>query len=97
MRAVYLTLVPGRRGLGSSTIPHKPQRRAAPMVDVVLWRNTPTNYFVVIRCPYCGGRHQHGAGQVHENPQDFASSRRSHCGSGEYILTWSGEELEKAS
>jgi hypothetical protein len=52
----------------------------AAIVSVIPARETR---LVVVRCPFCGGRHIHGW------PLDETSSvglRRSHCGAGDYCV-----------
>jgi hypothetical protein len=40
---------------------------------------------VVERCPYCQGRHTHGAGTDVRRP--LLGTRVSHCQHGDYVLT----------
>ena len=46
--------------------------------------------WVVVKCPYCGGRHRHGGGPADENPYDYLGLRAPHCLGGilggDYLL-----------
>lgn len=56
------------------------------------------NFWVVLRCPYCGKRHEHGAGEFGEEPRQYLGGRKAHChpmeyGRGEYrLVEWTGEK-----
>lgn len=42
--------------------------------------------WVVESCPYCGGKHVHGAGSVGDDPRKLLNHRVSHCGPWGYDL-----------
>ncbi len=35
--------------------------------------------WVTLSCPFCGGRHKHGAGQLNANPRKRLDVRVAHC------------------
>ena len=42
--------------------------------------------WVVRKCPFCGGRHYHGAGNIKLDPYCFLGCRLSHCCGKQYNL-----------
>lgn len=48
-----------------------------------------------LRCPYCGDKHDHSAGDPSEDPRRFLGGRQSHCMEGdEYrLVEWTGQQL----
>jgi len=38
-----------------------------------------TRQWVVLRCPYCGRQHRHGAGRPGDDPRQFLGPRVQHC------------------
>ena len=53
------------------------QNPKAPSVLVKLIKKN--NQWKVLKCPYCGNCHFHGAGEKSENPDEYLSHRVSHC------------------
>jgi hypothetical protein len=61
--------------------------RDIPVVEVSLRRGPRNNSWIVKKCPYCGKRHEHGAGRSDQNPGEFLGGRVSHCSpGGQYSL-----------
>lgn len=56
-----------------------------PIAHCVLKRTPTVNLWVVVRCPYCGKQHTHGAGSPAEDPRRFLGHRIAHC-AGSYVL-----------
>ena len=58
--------------------------------EVVLVRTDQVNLWRVLRCPYCGKPHTHGAGKPTDDPISLLGYRVAHCISpgphGEYRL-----------
>ncbi len=50
-----------------------------PEAEVVLERQGDRYLWVVLCCPICGRRHEHGAGSVDGNPRDLLGHRVAHC------------------
>ena len=64
-------------------------KQEIPKVWVYLKRHPEdNNSWIAPDCPFCGGKHSHGAGPSGENPLDYLDPpRRAHCtGGGEYRL-----------
>ena len=40
----------------------------------------------VVRCPYCGRTHTHGAGEAGQDPMGFLGGRIAHCHRGHYEI-----------
>jgi len=56
------------------------------------------NQWEVIRCPYCGRSHTHGAGERTDDPRAFLGGRVAHCEAtiecDEYrLVEWDGQKL----
>jgi len=49
----------------------------------------------IIQCPYCGGKHLHGAGSIHDDPRDFLGLRRIHCYNDNYDYLHTDEEYKE--
>lgn len=49
----------------------------------------------VVRCPYCGDKHDHSAGELIDDSRRFLGGRQSHCLDGdEYrLVEWTGQKL----
>lgn len=79
-----------------------PINRDAPIAYVRLkklkLRQGFLNRWEVIRCPYCGEQHTHGAGERTDDPRAFLGGRIAHCEataeSDEYrLVEWKNQEL----
>lgn len=84
-----------------------PLDREAPIAYVKLVEGKTVNQWKVLRCPFCGEVHFHGAGDKSDNPRAFLGGRLSHCwdtevrasqireeASGEYrLVEWNGQWL----
>jgi hypothetical protein len=51
-----------------------------PKVLVRLKRRRGYKQWIVQKCPYCGEKHIHGAGEGKDDPMKFLSHRVAHCG-----------------
>lgn len=63
-----------------------PVDRSAPFAPAVLdgaeWR--------VVRCPYCGQEHRHGAGDDGDDPRRWLGGRVPHCDAEPLPSAWNG-------
>lgn len=68
----------------------------APAAYVTLLRASPRGYPInrwqILKCPYCGKQHLHGAGTYDEDPDIYLGYREAHCAGpgvqrGGYLLT----------
>lgn len=73
----------------------------SPIAFVVLQITGDARQWKVLRCPYCGEVHLHGAGGRDDDPHEFLGGRFAHCGDdfvnsavGEYrLVEWDGSDL----
>lgn len=71
----------------------------APIAYVRLQVVGKARQWKVLRCPFCGEVHRHGAGDQDDDPRAFLGGRLSHCWdesvlAGEYrLVEWSGQDL----
>lgn len=70
----------------------------APIAYVDLRVGRRAQEWIVLRCPFCGDRHHHGAGAVGEDPDLYLGGRVPHCSvttkAPDYrLVRWNGEPL----
>lgn len=56
-----------------------PLCKESPEAPVRLLRDRGFPYWEVLRCPYCGQKHTHGAGDRYDLPTMFLGGRIAHC------------------
>jgi hypothetical protein len=64
---------------------------------VTLEETRDSRRWIIQHCPFCGSRHQHGAGALNEDPRQLLGHRSTHCvtHSNGYILTTNREDHGK--
>ncbi len=58
-----------------------PKEQKLPEADVFLQQDTATgmNFWIIEKCPYCGNRHKHHAGNDNDDPKDYLGHQKSLC------------------
>lgn len=70
-----------------------------PEVEVALVVRPGCLSWRVLKCPHCGGRHLHGAGDRRDAVRSYLGYRTCDCvaavGSCGYRLRWTGAEVDR--